>query len=55
MTEDLYPKAKHLVLTEGKAAASYLQRRLQIGYNAAGDRRSWAHMQVFFAEIFGAK
>jgi dienelactone hydrolase len=23
-----------------------------IGYNAAADRRSWAHMQDFFAEIF---
>lgn len=35
MTDDLYPKAKYLVLTEGKASTSYLQRRLQIGYNAA--------------------
>jgi dienelactone hydrolase len=24
-----------------------------IGYNAAADQRSWAHMQVFFHEIFG--
>ena len=24
-----------------------------IGYNAAADQRSWAHMQVFFREIFG--
>jgi dienelactone hydrolase len=26
-----------------------------IGYNAAADLRSWAHMQVFFAEIFAEK
>jgi len=26
-----------------------------VGYNAAADRRSWAHMQTFFAEIFAAK
>ncbi|MBS0663754.1 MAG: dienelactone hydrolase family protein, partial [Verrucomicrobia bacterium] len=26
-----------------------------IGYNAAADRRSWAHMKVFFKEIFGVK
>lgn len=24
-----------------------------IGYNAAADKRSWGHMQVFFREIFG--
>jgi dienelactone hydrolase len=27
----------------------------QIGYNAAADRRSWAHMVVFLGEIFGSK
>jgi dienelactone hydrolase len=27
----------------------------KIGYNADADRRSWAHMQVFFAEIFTEK
>ena len=26
-----------------------------IGYNAAADKRSWAHMRTFFAEIFAAK
>ncbi|HTB81431.1 MAG TPA: dienelactone hydrolase family protein [Opitutaceae bacterium] len=25
-----------------------------IGYNAAADRRSWQHMQVFFTELFGS-
>jgi len=35
------------------AAANGMQGK--IGYNAAADRRSWAHMQGFFAEIFGAK
>jgi len=28
---------------------------LPIAYNAAADRRSWAHMQTFFVEIFGAR
>jgi dienelactone hydrolase len=28
---------------------------IPIAYNAAADRRSWAHMQAFFAEIFAAK
>jgi dienelactone hydrolase len=26
-----------------------------IGYNAAADRRSWAHLQDFFHEIFARK
>lgn len=26
-----------------------------VGYNAAADRRSWAHMRTFFGEIFAAK
>jgi dienelactone hydrolase len=26
-----------------------------IGYNAAADRRSWAHLRVFFEEIFAVK
>lgn len=26
-----------------------------IGYNAAADRRSWAHMRAFFSEIFAVK
>ncbi len=26
-----------------------------IGYNAAADRRSWAHMRTFFGEIFATK
>ena len=26
-----------------------------VGYNAAADRRSWGHMNAFFAEIFAAK
>jgi len=35
-----------------KAAAAGLKG---VGYNAAADRRSWEHMQVFFAEIFSKK
>jgi dienelactone hydrolase len=26
-----------------------------IGYNASADRRSWAHLRVFFEEIFAVK
>ena len=26
-----------------------------IGYNAAADNRSWAHMRAFFSEIFAVK
>jgi hypothetical protein len=26
-----------------------------IGYHAAADRRSWQHMQDFFAEIFASR
>lgn len=33
-----------------KAAAAGLKG---VGYNAAADRRSWAHLRVFFDEIFG--
>jgi dienelactone hydrolase len=35
-----------------KFAAGGLQG---VGYNAAADRRSWQHMQDFFAEIFATK
>jgi dienelactone hydrolase len=28
---------------------------LAVGYNAAADHRSWAHMQAFFDEIFAKK
>jgi S-DNA-T family DNA segregation ATPase FtsK/SpoIIIE len=34
---ELYPRAVEIVLSEGKASASYLQRRLGIGYNRAAD------------------
>ncbi|MBR4902432.1 MAG: DNA translocase FtsK 4TM domain-containing protein [Victivallales bacterium] len=32
---DLYERAKHIVLTEKKTSISYLQRRLGVGYNKA--------------------
>jgi len=35
------------------AAANGMQGK--IAYNAAADRRSWQHMQDFFAEIFAKK
>ncbi len=35
------------------AAANGLQGK--IGYNATADRRSWAHLQGFFSEIFAKK
>ena len=33
IVDDLYEEAKNIVLTEQKTSISYLQRRLQIGYN----------------------
>jgi uncharacterized protein (UPF0335 family) len=33
--DNQYAKAKHIILTDRKASTSYLQRRLQVGYNAA--------------------
>ena len=33
--DDLYTKAVDIVMTEGKCSTSYIQRRLQIGYNRA--------------------
>ena len=34
-TDDLYNEALDIVKTEGKASTSFLQRKLQIGYNRA--------------------
>ncbi len=34
---DLYERAVRLVLEDGKASTSYVQRRLGIGYNRAAD------------------
>jgi S-DNA-T family DNA segregation ATPase FtsK/SpoIIIE len=33
--DELYDEAKNIVLTERKSSISYIQRRLQIGYNRA--------------------
>ena len=33
--DDLYEKALDIISTEGKASTSFLQRKLQIGYNRA--------------------
>lgn len=41
------PKADELAKPNGLTG--------KVGYNAAADHRSWAHMQAFFAEIFAAK
>jgi S-DNA-T family DNA segregation ATPase FtsK/SpoIIIE len=35
--EDLYDRAVAIVLKDGKASTSYIQRRLSIGYNRAAD------------------
>nr|MCR4676762.1 DNA translocase FtsK [Sphaerochaetaceae bacterium] len=35
--EDLFSRAWHLVAEKGEASASYLQRRLNIGYNRAAN------------------
>ncbi len=36
-SDDLYERARDLVLRERKVSTSYIQRRLQIGYNRAAD------------------
>ena len=33
--DELYNKAVNIIKTEGKASTSFLQRKLQIGYNRA--------------------
>ena len=33
--DELYPQALEIIKTEGKASTSFLQRKLQIGYNRA--------------------
>ena len=33
--DDLYQSALEIIKTEGKASTSFLQRKLQIGYNRA--------------------
>ena len=35
--DDLYDRAVAIVLRDGKASTSYIQRRLSIGYNRAAD------------------
>jgi len=44
-TNDLYSQAVAIVMRDRKASTSYIQRRLQIGYNRAasfnGKRWSW--------------
>jgi S-DNA-T family DNA segregation ATPase FtsK/SpoIIIE len=35
--DDLFDKAVALVVRDGKASTSYIQRRLSIGYNRAAD------------------
>jgi dienelactone hydrolase len=49
-----YAGAVHAFTNPGadKIAAAGLNG---VGYNAAADRRSWAHMTAFFGEIFGTK
>jgi S-DNA-T family DNA segregation ATPase FtsK/SpoIIIE len=34
-TDELYDQALNIIKTEGKASTSFLQRKLQIGYNRA--------------------
>jgi len=35
--DELYEKAKEIIINEGKTSISYIQRRLQIGYNRAAN------------------
>ena len=34
-SDELYPQALEIIKSEGKASTSFLQRKLQIGYNRA--------------------
>jgi S-DNA-T family DNA segregation ATPase FtsK/SpoIIIE len=36
-SDDLYERAREIVIRERKVSTSYIQRRLQIGYNRAAD------------------
>lgn len=50
-----YAGAIHAFTNPGADAIAKAAKLDGIGYNAAADRRSWAHMQDFFGEIFVRK
>ena len=49
-----YAGAVHAFTNPGADQVAAANGLPGIGYNAAADRRSWAQMQGFFAEIFAA-
>jgi len=53
--DPLYEDAKELVIQAGKASASYLQRRLQIGYARAARLLDMLEEQGIIGPIDGAK
>ena len=49
-----YAGAKH-AFSNPEADKLGPMNNLPLSYNAAADRRSWAHMQAFLAEVFATK
>ncbi len=47
----VYPNAKH-AFSNPDADRLAEENHIDIGYNAAADRRSWAHLRTFFSRIF---
>ncbi|GBF49527.1 putative stage III sporulation protein E [Leptospira ryugenii] len=53
--EDLFQEAWNIVLTEKKASASYLQRRMRIGYNKAARLMELMEARGYVSPQIGAK
>jgi len=53
--EDLFDEAWNIVLTEKKASASYLQRRMRIGYNKAARLMELMEARGYVSPQIGAK
>ncbi len=53
--EELFDVAWNIVLTEKKASASYLQRRMRIGYNKAARLMELMELRGYVSAQIGAK
>ncbi|GBF41043.1 cell division protein with ATPase domain [Leptospira ellinghausenii] len=53
--EELFEEAWNIVVTEKKASASYLQRRMRIGYNKAARLMELMEMRGYVSPQIGAK
>ncbi|TGK86976.1 DNA translocase FtsK [Leptospira noumeaensis] len=53
--EELFDEAWNIVVTEKKASASYLQRRMRIGYNKAARLMELMEMRGYVSPQIGAK